>query len=258
VLTERDKILRISELEHLRHLFSPQMSVLEIGGGTGLQAKMLSAWGCNVHSVDILRCADRGLYFPVMAYDGHNLPFKNTTFDLVFSSNVLDDVAQAELGPLLAETRRVLKNKGGLAIHVMPSVTWRLWTLLAHYPAWLGKFVRFTLRWWNSESKLLRSPALASLHHSQLAKFSSLKLVRSALIPSSQSTCSNALVEVLYLRRSRWRRMFEMHRFRVLRVTDNGFFYTGYGLRPSMTLNARRKLANVLGHSCSVFIMEPA
>jgi hypothetical protein len=32
VLTERDKMLRISELEELKKCFPPQMRVLEIGG----------------------------------------------------------------------------------------------------------------------------------------------------------------------------------------------------------------------------------
>jgi len=250
-------MLRISELEQLKNWFSPQMRVLEIGGGTGLQARMLSAWGCNVYSVDIQSCADRGLYFPVMLYDGQSLPFKNAAFDLVFSSNVLDDVAQTQLGHLLDETHRVLNTKSGLAIHLVPSTAWRLWTSLAHYPAWVVKFISFMMRSWNRDTRLLRSPVKTSFQHSKPSLLSSLKLVSDVLVPSAQSACPNAFVELLYLRRSHWRRVFEVHRFRILEVIGNGFFYTGYGLQPSMTLRARWKLAKILGHSCSVFIIKP-
>jgi hypothetical protein len=219
---------------------------------------MLSAWGCSVYSVDIRSCVDRGLYFPVMLYDGKSLPFKDAIFDVVFSSNVLDDVAQTELAELLDETHRVLNAENGLAMHVLPSSTWRLWTSLGHYPAWVMKFTTFVMRSWNRNTGLLRSPVTGSPPHSKPGLRPSLKLVISVLVPSSQSTCSNALLELLYLRRSHWRQVFEMHRFRVLRVIGNGFFYTGYGLWPSMSLGARRKLARILGHSCSVFIMKPA
>ena len=247
--------MRIAELEQLKRWFPPQTRVLEIGGGTGTQAHIMSAWGCHVHSVDIQSCAERGLYYPVMIYDGRNLPFKKAGFDLVFSSNVLDDVAQKDIGHLLDETHRVLNTREGLAIHVVPSVAWRFWTSLAHYPAWAVKLSRFPIRSWKRSTPTVRPPAFAQHSSSRLQSW--VNLLSTVLVPPAQSICGNAFAELVYLRRAHWRRVFEARRFRVLEVFGNGFFYTGYGLRPKISFSTRRKLANVLGHSCSVFVMKP-
>ena len=57
---------------------------------------------------------ENGGYFPVQIYDGSTIPYPDSTFDFVFSCNVLEHVAQRD--KLLAEIRRVLKP-GGLFVH---------------------------------------------------------------------------------------------------------------------------------------------
>ncbi|WP_454258844.1 methyltransferase domain-containing protein [Pseudoxanthomonas mexicana] len=108
--------------------------VLELGAGTGQQARMLADAGYQVTAVDLPSSHYAGVRtHPVIDYDGVNLPFDDDSFDVVFSSNVLEHVV--EIDRVLKETRRVLKP-GGVAVHLIPSSACRLWTFPAHY-LWL-------------------------------------------------------------------------------------------------------------------------
>ncbi len=98
-----------------RHGCAPGCSILEIGGGTGWQARDLERAGYKVRSVDVE--AKPGV-FPVELYDGHRLPCEDASCDVIFSSNVLEHVAHIDA--FQAEMRRVLKP-GGIAVHLMPT-----------------------------------------------------------------------------------------------------------------------------------------
>jgi len=123
----------IEQLHHLRQYelkeaiphFGKSRQILEIGGGTGHQAQILTQLGLDVVSIDLPTSQYRNhLVHPVMTYDGRQLPFADQSFDIVFSSNVLEHVE--DLGTLHREIRRVLKTDG-FGLHVMPSASWRYW-----------------------------------------------------------------------------------------------------------------------------------
>ena len=83
--TELVEILRISN--------GLEGKVLEIGGGTGLQAAALSRLGVDVTSIEIAASNYRhARVFPLVEYDGVHIPFEDETFDTLFSSNVLEHV----------------------------------------------------------------------------------------------------------------------------------------------------------------------
>ncbi|MBA3442758.1 MAG: class I SAM-dependent methyltransferase, partial [Pyrinomonadaceae bacterium] len=131
--------LRKKEIETVRFFFSPCKRVLEIGGGSGYQAGLIAFWGCDVVSIDLPdRPVPQARFYPVLDYDGINIPFANESFDIIFSSNVLEHIQL--LPPICAEMRRVLKAEG-LAIHLVPSSAWRLWTNLSHYIYLLKRFL---------------------------------------------------------------------------------------------------------------------
>lgn len=130
--------LRNADFASIQRWLTPGARILELGGGSGYQANLMAARGFDVVSIDLQdRPKSQEAFFPVQDYDGRHIPFENASFDIVFSSNVLEHVR--ELPELLAETRRVLKP-GGIAIHLLPSASWRFWTFLAHY-IFVGKSV---------------------------------------------------------------------------------------------------------------------
>ena len=149
------KLYRIFEIQQVSKQVSfDKKKVLEIGSGFGWQSNYLNKLGSNVKAVDIASSSEDGLQssnynlskykivddlkdlneksnrpkieFPVEKYDGVNLSFRNETFDIVYSSNVLTHVEN--LDSLIIDMKRVLK-KDGIMIHGCPSSYWCLWTL---------------------------------------------------------------------------------------------------------------------------------
>ena len=118
--------IRRFELESSLLCFPEGGKVLEIGSGTGWQAKALQENGFDVDAIDLdtSRYKENRIY-PVVDYDGHNIPFSDDTFDVVFSSNVMEHIPH--LSEFQAEIHRVLKSDG-VAIHVVPSSSWRIWS----------------------------------------------------------------------------------------------------------------------------------
>jgi ubiquinone/menaquinone biosynthesis C-methylase UbiE len=69
--------------------------------------------------------------FRITDFDGRNAPFHDASFDIVFSSNVLEHVP--DLVHMHSEIQRVL-TPNGYAVHVLPTHSWRLWTTLSAFP----------------------------------------------------------------------------------------------------------------------------
>ena len=147
--------------------------------------------GCVVTSIDLAarQRSDRQ-YFPVIDYDGEQLPFSENSFDVVYSSNVLEHVERLEV--TLAEIQRVLR-KHGIAIHVLPTPTWRIWTSLTHYP-FLCKLIAGRIGLLVSKDGTRRSQsATRSKSVAQIAQQKgSLYVVRRALYAGSHGVYPNA------------------------------------------------------------------
>ena len=122
------KKIREHELNQIIGKFPAKSLILEIGGGSGWQAKIFKNLGFKVHSIDIKDSYYlKDKVFNVQIYDGKNLPFDNKKFDIIFSSNVLEHIKN--INEYQKEIYRVLKDDG-LAIHIVPSASWRIWTIL--------------------------------------------------------------------------------------------------------------------------------
>ncbi len=122
--------IRRFELDFARHSFPRSGRVLEIGAGTGWQARALQAQGLEVDAIDLGSSNYRDhRIFPVVDYDGHRIPFGDATFDVIFSSNVLEHIPHLEA--FQTEIHRVLKPDG-IAVHIVPSSAWRFWTNITH------------------------------------------------------------------------------------------------------------------------------
>jgi len=237
--------MRRAELESVREWFRPPLYVLEIGGGSGFQAQIISSWGCEVSSIDIADGDDKTRqYHPVHVYDGLSIPFADGTFERVYSSNVLEHVA--DLSWMLKEISRVVKPDG-IVIHVLPTSSWRFWTSLTHYAA-MAKHALGSIGITNPSNTL---PSMSKY----IIDRGWLTLCKRALFDGPHGEYPNALYELYAYCKSRWLRVFEESGFEILQCYNNELFYTGYGIIPGLALNHRRRLARYLGSAARVYVM---
>ncbi|MEO7330536.1 MAG: class I SAM-dependent methyltransferase [Minicystis sp.] len=224
----------------LAHL-TPGMRVIELGGGNGLQAKMMEDFGCSVRSIDVPgRQPPPVQHFPVEDYDGVHIPGADASFDVVFSSSVLEHVR--DLPALFAEMRRVL-TPSGFMVHIVPGTVWRFWTSVARYRLLLGELLHPG-----------PAPAVAD-PRSRLRRAAS--FTKALLIEPPHGEHANALVELYHFNRRVWMRVFEENGWVVSEAYGNGLFYTGCSTFPDLSLERRRRLSRLLGSSCQVFVLRP-
>lgn len=239
--------LRAAEADILARYLRPGARVLELGAGTGQQAKAMAARGYDVEAIDVPGSYYSGAReFPITDYDGRHIPFPGRSFDIVFSSSVLEHVL--DLAQLSGEIKRVLKP-GGYCIHVMPTHAWRFWTTLSELPSAL----QFA---WAQGRDLLPGRDPQRFLRTWLRV--SYRFGR-CLFQTRHGERGNFVSEFWFFRPAWWRRQFERDGFSVVRDEPLGLFYTAnmvFGERWSMEKRAR--LARTLGSACHVFEVKPA
>jgi SAM-dependent methyltransferase len=168
------------------------------------------------------------------------------SFDVVFSSHVLEHVSP--LGPLLEETRRVMKSTG-LAVHILPSSTWRVWTSLGHYP-----YVVKTLVFGPPADSLVN----VGSSRDAIRRYGALRAAYKTLIHPfvAHGSNRNALAEVAEFQARRWRTIFGRSDFTVVTAPPTRIFYTGYGVLGRMSLEQRRRISLLLGSSSRAFVLR--
>jgi SAM-dependent methyltransferase len=217
------KAIRDQELDRVLELFPPRGRVLEVGSGAGWQAKRLAAKGYQVTALDVPASNYAHVrVYPTALYDGEHIPIAEDSFDVVFSSNVLEHVEN--LVTLSVELRRVLKP-GGLAIHVLPTPSWRFWTICTHYVAVLRQY---------RGRDMLRS-----------------------LWQARHGVRGNLFTEMYFFSRLYWEAQFSKLGWEVLKYSPNHLFYTGYSILDfRMTIPQRTNVASFLGSSCGIFVLR--
>lgn len=121
--------LRREELNQVLKECGNKSKILEVGAGAGWQSKILSDYGYKVSAIDIVDTIYKNeQIFEVIDYDGHKIPFEDKSFDIVFSSNVLEHIPH--IVDFQKEIKRVLKDDG-ICIHLLPSSNWVFWTNIA-------------------------------------------------------------------------------------------------------------------------------
>jgi SAM-dependent methyltransferase len=186
------------------------------------------------------------MHHPVEEYDGRTIPLPDESVDVVFSSHVLEHVSP--LGPLLEESRRVMKSTG-LAVHILPSSTWRVWTSIGHYP-----YVVKTLVFGPPADSLVDvgSGRDAIRRHGPFR--AAYKTLIHPLVAHGSNR--NALAEVAAFHERPWRAIFERNGFTVVTAPPTRIFYTGYGVLGRLSLEQRRRIAMVLGSSSRAFVLR--
>jgi SAM-dependent methyltransferase len=227
--------IRAAELEQVLPLLRPGMRILELGSGSGRQALELQRLGHEVEAVDLPSsnyAAER--LFPITDYDGRTLPYADGVFDLVFSSNVLEHVA--DLAGMHREIRRVLAP-GGECIHILPTTAWRFWTTLSAFPTALRELASA-----RSGSQLSRA----------------IRHAGRAVLQKPHGERGNVVSEFWYFRPGWWRRHFQANGFEIVSDRPVRIFYTGemlFGLE--LDVGTRRRLSRYLGSSTHLFRLRP-
>jgi SAM-dependent methyltransferase len=251
---EHLKTVRSFELQTIMALIRQEAPVgarvLDIGAGTGWQAQMMADAGYAVEAIDLPTSTyvnDRA--FPIRDYDGCRIPFPEATFDVVCSSNVLEHVTHAVA--FQSEIRRVLRP-AGLAIHVVPSATWRFWSNLAHYPYIARRLVEHFSRGEQQSSD--HTAPTGRTGGGYRVTFA----LKRALISHRDGEVGNALTEIYHFSRWRWQKLFRSTGWKIESRVSNRLFYTAYyllGIRLSVA--ARSRVSRLLGSSCHVFVLRP-
>jgi SAM-dependent methyltransferase len=243
-----NEIRRWEAEQVLRH-FRPGARILEIGAGTGQQALEFLNRGFDVSAIDVPDSLYAAVQvFPVREYDGVSIPFPDRSFDIVFSSSVLEHVP--ELEHLHAEIRRVLKDDGRV-VHVVPRHTWRLWTSLAEFRVAFDDCQG--LEMWP------RRIGRSEVHRLRPGWEKAVRRFARAFRPRPHGLRGNAWTETWFFHPSWWRRNFRANGFDVEREAQVGLFYTGHlALGAKLRTDRRVRLARYLGSACQLFVLRKA
>lgn len=237
--------VRLAEVSRLKDYFpeSADTSVLELGSGTGYMLKHFRERYANTFGIEVVGSAYEFQDQNIKIYDGKNIPFKDSSFDLVFSSHVLEHIEDSQFTN--DELARVLKP-GGLAIHVMPSPTWRFLTSIFHPFAILRILGSFL-----GDKKSRKNIILKQRHQSLFSK------IKYTFWSPRHGTRGNALTELYYFRKQRWINEFDESALNVSEAFGSGIVYWGHdAFRLSLSIEKRKALAKFIGSSSNIFILR--
>ena len=121
-----------SRLDTLITLAEPAKGkrILDLGCGPGEVAVRCAKLGAEVFGVDIARdalrlsgrrCAKEGVNVWLFEFDGERVPFRDSTFDTIILSDVVEHIYDDTLDKLVAECYRLLTPKGRLVVHTAPT-----------------------------------------------------------------------------------------------------------------------------------------
>lgn len=143
VYSNADRILRnLSSVVELRG-----KKILEIGAGTGRDSFSLVRRGADVYQLDysfnslviLSRLAvEEGVPTTIVGGDTFHLPFRDSSFDVVFHQGLLEHFRHPYADRLLHENVRVLKS-GGLLLVDVPQ-RYHLYTIAKHIMIALNKW----------------------------------------------------------------------------------------------------------------------
>lgn len=240
-------IIREYELDYFKNNLDRNSRILEIGGGTGIQAKLLSEAGFNIESIDLKDSTYSGdRVYPVVDYDGTTIPFDENEFDIVFSSNVLEHIK--DIDSFQKEIIRVLKP-GGHCVHAMPTGAWRFWTNCASYIELVQRIILLIPDGIPTSLSLSKPRNLLSNLYGLLTAYK---------VPPRHGEEGNAFTEIYLFSKRKWVKHFKENNFSVNAVSSMGLFYTGHMVLGSkIPLQLRKILSYVLGSACVLYTVIP-
>jgi SAM-dependent methyltransferase len=209
---------------------------LEIGGGDGFMASLVAKHCRSFVTTDSYRprLATGAPALPGnvrrLVCDAARLPFKDASFDFVFSSSVLEHVR--DRAPVYRELTRCLRP-GGVMLHIMPSRTWKLLQLVLYYPHQLVGGLDLALDALTKALSRRRAPAAPTTKALDTNRWSderklTLKLVLQNVLPQPHGEYSGNVAEVRGFGARVWEREFAAAGLRTHRIVLLPL-YSGYG-----------------------------
>jgi len=219
------------------------ISILELGAGTGYQLSKIQKRYNNVIGIDIDTSSYSDLYGNVITYNGKVLPFKDESFDVIFSSHVMEHIS--DLGNYNKEISRVLKDNGRV-IHVLPSHVWRFWTSLMHYPSsilFLINLLRYAISK-NTNGRI------------EKGKLTKSKILNNILFSETHGVRGNPLTELYFFHYYFWINIFKKYDWNIIDVKPLGLFYWGRDfIMDSLSIRIRESIAKFIGSSSYVYVL---
>lgn len=246
VRSELHRLVREQEAALATDYLPETGTLLEIGAGAGIQAVYFKQRGYQVQAIDVVDSPHIvNAIFPVQIYDGRTIPFADESFDIVFSSHVLEHVPWCD--GLLTEMQRVLKSDG-VMVHIVPNACWRFWTSITHYLHALQVLLQIVI--------IRIQPRQAPAAEVQPAKGSSRRLW-SVLLPSRHGVKGNWCSEVYFFSGLYWKKVYANVGLHIVSTVESNLFYTGYGIPgPRTSLATRQRLARWLGSSSTIYVLN--
>lgn len=222
-------------------------TVLELGCGDGFQLDLLRERFGRVLAVDPEAIPDsRGGFVKSMA---ETLPFPDSLFDLVISSNVTEHLIDRQRA--MEEVRRVLRP-GGYAVHVVPTHIWKF-ASLALNP--LGYPIRVFEKWLASRRLRREIIGTSQARPGALRTPGVLQVLGRWFYPPIHGTFSSHLAEYQSYARKQWIRTFALQGLRFVAEIPL-LFYTQFGICRFRLVPARQWAAHHDAASSRAFIFQ--
>jgi SAM-dependent methyltransferase len=216
--------------------------VLEIGSGTGVQLKAINKLSRSVVGLELIGGAYvRDESLNIVEYDGLHIPFPDASFDLVFSSNVIEHIPHQK--QITAEIRRVLRS-GGKAVHIVPTRAWRILTSVLHYP----RLIKSLLFGVHARPEAIRGNRVRPTTGTR---------IKNILIPARHGDLGGWFAEYRYFGMARWTEHFSRLGWKVQAAEPVGLAYSGNCLfADRVSMERRKQAAKMIGSSSAVFVLS--
>lgn len=218
----------------------PHLRILEIGCGDGFQSSLLRKYSNYVVSTDLT--TERTLNLDIVC-DAEYLPFKNGSFDIVYSSNVLEHIRDRDMG--LSEMKRVLSDDG-FGIIMVPTSAWKVLSLLAYYPV-MGCYVIKAIKKKLMNRSNSKISGKSKINTSTKEPRNYLKF----LLPGVHGEYQNSIEEFYAFRVSSWERLFKANGLEIIKTKKTLLYFPQEFPAPAVNLSK-------LGICSTVaFVLEP-
>jgi len=176
--------------------------VLEVGCGDAYQSGLWARKVAEVVPTDITTERMKRKIPDFVQSSASHLPFKANSFDIIFSSHVLEHIADRK--NFIWEQKRVCKGEGVIVI-VVPTAFWKSMQLLTHY---LGFVYRGPLEF----AILFLRSRIAVEKHRIMAQ------ILSRILPLIDGEFKSHAQELLFYRKESWVRLLHLFNVGEMRV----------------------------------------